>query len=252
MSVTLPETGRFQFGNVVSRTFNTIGANLGVFLGLGILLSFLPDAALALMRNALGWTSPAAQNLTNLPSNLVGIILTGAVISGSLASFAGRPVSFAGCLNDGLRNFGGLFVVGLLTGLGVIGGLILLIVPGLIWLTAWSVAGPAWVAERGGYTAAIGRSLRLTRGHRWPIFGLIVITFLMLLIIAMVFGALSVVIHPLLPQAWSPDALDEVVISPLLVMAFMIIVATGGAAIYYELPGTKAGAAAESVAATFD
>ena len=41
--------------------------------------------------------------------------------------------------------------------------------------TAWIMAVPAQVVEQPGVFGAIGRSADLTRGHRWPIFGLMII-----------------------------------------------------------------------------
>ncbi|MDP9421941.1 MAG: hypothetical protein M3Q19_03755 [Pseudomonadota bacterium] len=49
-------------------------------------------------------------------------------------------------------------------------GMLLLIIPGLMLMTAWSVAAPALIEERLGVIEAIERSNELTRGSRWKIF----------------------------------------------------------------------------------
>jgi hypothetical protein len=51
----------------------------------------------------------------------------------------------------------------------------LLIVPGLILLTMWFVATPACVVERLGPIRSMRRSSQLTKGHRWKVFGLILL-----------------------------------------------------------------------------
>lgn len=56
-------------------------------------------------------------------------------------------------------------------------GFILFIVPGLILLTMWFVATPACVVEQLGPFKSMGRSAALTGGHRWKIFGLMLLLF---------------------------------------------------------------------------
>jgi hypothetical protein len=73
---------------------------------------------------------------------------------------------------------GTLMLVGVLAGLGIAVGLILLIVPGLILLTLWSVVIPVVVIERPGIGASFGRSQDLVRGNGWRVFGVIVVLFL--------------------------------------------------------------------------
>ena len=74
--------------------------------------------------------------------------------------------------------------------LGIFGGAILLLVPGLILAVMWSVVAPACVVERTGVFGAFSRSQELTRGYRWPIFGLYVAFFVLMIIISAVFGVL--------------------------------------------------------------
>jgi hypothetical protein len=49
-------------------------------------------------------------------------------------------------------------------------GMLLLLVPGLVFMVAACVAVPAAVVERPGVVGAIQRSFDLTRGSRWPLF----------------------------------------------------------------------------------
>lgn len=88
-------------------------------------------------------------------------------LRGGQASFLESLVQFAGCAAAALA------VAVIVTAATSI-GYVFLIVPG-VWLTLvlW-VALPALVVERGGLRA-IARSAELTRGFRWPIFGLAVI-----------------------------------------------------------------------------
>ena len=71
-----------------------------------------------------------------------------------------------------------LVAVGILFGVRVFVGFILLIVPGLFLLTIWAVVVPVTVVERPGVIEAFGRSRELVRGNGWPVFGVLVILFL--------------------------------------------------------------------------
>src|SRR5215211_4657425 len=76
---------------------------------------------------------------------------------------------------------GTLILNGILAAIGIGIGLVLLIVPGLILITIWAVVAPAIVVEGAGVIEAFGRSRDLVRGNGWPVFGAIVIAYLIVL-----------------------------------------------------------------------
>ena len=242
----------FRFGRVVSRTFNTISGNLNVFFPLGLLLCVGPQMLVSIAAAGLGITSAAEQNLLNMPANLVGIVFTGSLIWGALAAFDGRPVTFLECLRQGGANFGGQFGVGLLSGLGIVLGFVLLIVPGLFLMTAWSAAGAMRVAEGVNASEALGRSHRLTKGARWPIFGLVLLLSISFLVTAFAIAALSDIAASAAQGRASADMVDNLILTPVFVLVFQMVAGVGTASIYRELTGSIGGAAAASVAATFD
>jgi hypothetical protein len=69
-----------------------------------------------------------------------------------------------------------LLGAGLLAGICIALGFVLLIVPGLILLTIWSVIAPVIVIERSAALDAFGRSRALVRGHGWTVFGIVLVT----------------------------------------------------------------------------
>jgi len=71
------------------------------------------------------------------------------------------------------RRLGPLLGVSLLTGLGVGLGLLLLIVPGVILFTRWSLSVPVVVLEGLSPRAAMRRSRELVDGHFWPVLRLL-------------------------------------------------------------------------------
>ncbi|HEX6025873.1 MAG TPA: hypothetical protein VFZ00_28030 [Solirubrobacter sp.] len=72
-----------------------------------------------------------------------------------------------------------LIGVSILGGIGIGIGFVLCIVPGLFLLTFWSVVAPVTVIERPGVFSAFSRSWELVRGNAWPVFGTIVLVFLL-------------------------------------------------------------------------
>jgi hypothetical protein len=68
---------------------------------------------------------------------------------------------------------GSLILVAIVAGIGIVIGFVLVIVPGLILLTIWSVAAPVVVLERPPGLRALGRSRELVRGNGWQTFGVI-------------------------------------------------------------------------------
>ena len=90
-------------------------------------------------------------------------------------------------------------IAGILAAIGITIGFILLIVPGLFLLTIWSMVIPVIVLERRSTGEAFTRSREVVRGHGWSVFGLVIVTFL---IVAIASGVIRAIFAPL------PDFLD--------------------------------------------
>jgi len=93
-----------------------------------------------------------------------------------------------------------LIVAGVLAAIGIGIGLLLLIVPGLFLLTIWSMLVPVIVLEGRSAGESFTRSREVVRGNGWNVFGLIFITFLLVLIASAV---IRLVFSPL------PEFLDS-------------------------------------------
>ncbi len=87
----------------------------------------------------------------------------------------GQRTSLFTSIGKGIGSVGYAILTTILVGLGIGLGAILLIVPGIILSCYWFVAIPASAIERVGPVTAINRSVTLTQGYRWQIFGLAVI-----------------------------------------------------------------------------
>jgi hypothetical protein len=92
-----------------------------------------------------------------------------------------------------------VIAAGVLAALAIGIGFLLLIVPGLFLLTIWSMLVPVIVIEGRAAGESFTRSREVVRGNGWSVFGLIIITFLL---VAIASAVIRLVFSPL------PDFLD--------------------------------------------
>ena len=86
---------------------------------------------------------------------------------------------------------GPLLAITIVFAVGVILGFVLIIVPGLMLLTFWSVVVPVEVLERRGVVGSFARSRQLVRGNGWNVFGVIVIVYVAVLAVSLLAGIVS-------------------------------------------------------------
>jgi hypothetical protein len=121
---------------------------------------------------------------------VIGTLFQGLVVGFVRDVEAGLPQGAEPSIGALVRSvapvIGPLVGASILSALGVGLGLVLLIVPGLFLMTIWSVVAPVVVLERVPVLAAFGRSHALVQGFGWPVFGTLVLLFLLLLPAAIV------------------------------------------------------------------
>jgi hypothetical protein len=132
-----------------------------------------------------------------------------------------------------------IIVAGVLAAIGVILGLILLIVPGLVLLTWWILIIPVIVLEGRSAGESFGRSRELVRGHGWNVFGVIVLTILVLIGFRIV---LEIVLFPLSNefQSFLTELIAGTVATPFAVLAWTLL--------YFRMRDAKAPAQAPAPA----
>src|SRR6476620_337364 len=138
------------------------------------------------------WLFLAAAIAEALTLNVLALFWLGSVVSLAVGTlYQGMVVGLVKELREGRREssvrelagsvvpvFWRLIGAGLLVGVGIVGGLLLLIVPGFYLLTIWAVVAPVIVIERRRVTEALGRSRQLVRGNGWPVLGAVLVGFL--------------------------------------------------------------------------
>ena len=180
---------RISVGDVISETFSIYGQNLGALLGSAIVVFIVVGLISGILEAAGG---------------LILILLAGAVRIAGHALYTGFVVKLVEDTRDGRRDFGvgdlfsaaspfilPLIGFGILYAIGVTIGFLLLVIPGLILITFWSVGAPAIVVEGIGPIDAFGRSWRLVRGNAWPVFGALLVVLLIVIGIGVVLGAIA-------------------------------------------------------------
>jgi hypothetical protein len=236
----------FRAGDVFNRTFMVFSHILLPFY-LVSLLAYLPNTLIQAAR--MGVVAPGSPRaalfmiLGGLGTTVLGTISQAALLYGAFDDMRGRRVDLIESLKVGLRRF--FPVLGATICFVVLYGLafIALIVPGLMVLTMLFVTIPACVVERLGPIKSMGRSARLTKGHRWKIFGLVFATLVVGLILQAILGGLARVAGgPMfgIIVVWFWSALLGVFNAVLAVVT------------YHDLRVAKEGVNTDQIAAVFD
>jgi Uncharacterised protein family (UPF0259) len=167
---------------------------------------------------------------------LLGPLVAAAIIAALARIVRGIPVSYGEAMAHGLAAWPRLFVVRFVTGLIVVGGLLLLVVPGLVFLVRYAVVDPAAVLEGAGPTKARRRSIELTSGQRRDVVLIGGALFLAL-------GAVSIALSSLIQLV---PALNHFVVRVLLDCAFAVAQSVFTIALFLLYQRGLAGSAASA------
>ncbi|MBO0775526.1 MAG: hypothetical protein J2P34_04380 [Actinobacteria bacterium] len=141
-------------------------------------------------------------------------------------------LNFAETLSAALKVLLPVAAASILAAIGIVIGFVLLIVPGLILLTFWSLIVPAIVIGRAGIFESFGRSYRTVRGFGWRVFGTYVLVFLILIALNLIVGFLLLVL-PVLFRNFIATVVVDTLIAPFLALVVTLI--------YYRLTAAHAG-----------
>ncbi len=133
------------------------------------------------------------QTPASLGTGLFGIVFTGgaSLITHQELTGRARIGGWQAILRASAR-FGGLWGVGVISGLAIGLGTLLLVVPGMIALVSLVPASAVVVVENKLATPSIERALELTRGSRWRLAGCCATVTAVLAVLALLFFGLDI------------------------------------------------------------
>jgi hypothetical protein len=144
-------------------------------------------------------TSSWAVGVSGLVAALAGLlmyfVLTGAITRAVAAEVVGEDPGVEQSYRFGFHRLGSVLLLSVLVGLATVGGLILLVIPGIYIGVRLAVSIEALVIEGRRGTQAMSRSWELVGGHWWHAFGTLLVagllTGLVNALITAPFGATS-------------------------------------------------------------
>lgn len=254
--------GNFDLGRVFGQT---LGVTARHFLPLFLLAMFFYGIPYALI---LALPSAVYGGLIAIPPEyrvwlplaggfvvyLSALVLQGALTRAAVDALSGKGVNLGAALGAGFRFMFPLLGLGLLMGIAIGLGLLLLIIPGLYLMVRYSVSSPALIMEDLGITGAMERSRDLTAGHRWPIFGLLLVygalTYGLGIALARFGGTLDHIANGVAIFAGIPVV--TIIVTSAIEVALRIIGTIGTASIYFELRRADEGVDVSQLASVFE
>ncbi|HEY6549603.1 MAG TPA: YciC family protein [Solirubrobacterales bacterium] len=223
---------KLDVGGTLSQIFSTYGAQAGVLLPVAFALFVVVAVVNAIIAGSF---------------ILFPLGLAVSVVAATL--YQGMVVGLVRDVQDGRRDSSvqdlidaawpvvlPLIGVGILAGIAIGIGFLLLVVPGLILLTIWSVIAPVIVVERKGVIDSFGRSRELVRGNGWQVFGVIFVVFIITAIASLVLGAIGASVSDSLGMQIVVNLIASTLTAP--------IAALAAATIYFRLLAIKGDAVA--------
>ena len=239
-------TPEFRVNTVLIRGFSILGRNIVPF-GLLALAFTAPPHIYALAVDQPAEPVPTTASIGDVAIFVADILLryllTAALVYGTILELRGSHANLVECLSRGLGLVFPVVGVAILVGVGTGLATLLLIVPGLIVATMLWVAVPVAVVERPGILQSLTRSAELTKGFRWPVFGVLATVIALNVLLALLAGALV---------AGAENTAAFHLVSWVVSAVFGAVIAVVSAVSYHDLRVAKEGVGANQIAAVFD
>jgi hypothetical protein len=251
----------FRIGPIFTRSWSIYAANFLKFTLVAVVIA-LPNQ---LIRSNLTTLVSATQvdiGQTLVGSWIIALILEfigqGVILYGAFQAVDGHPVVIGAAVRRWLSRFWAIIGISILVFLGLAVGFALLIIPGVIMALRWAVTLPVCMVEGKGPLASMRRSAQLTKGHRWKLFGIGVLVYVVAITSALVrvllvgllagSGILGGLGLAAFPGRIIIAAIVSLILSAIVIAYFNVVAAT----IYHHLRGAKEGVDTEQIATVFD
>lgn len=211
---------RVSFGEVIGATFGLMSSDLRAVLSMVV--------AIAAAVSVLDIIKADGGALLGIPILVVQYYMIRRVIDRQGLRSADKP-----------GGFGSFFILGIMTGVPILLGYVLLVLPGLYLSARWAMVDAALLAENRGSSDAMGRSWNATKGYELPV----ALTFVLInlpMIAAMIFQVFS---DGAVQGSVQPVATNRNVVYGVMVIANLLLYASQvtswyfGVALYQLLVG---------------
>jgi len=252
-----PGSPAFSIGRVLGQGFGVFARNFISFTLLALLIGLIDLLAriFYFIPNQVG--APGEFRVTGFDVialifvTLLTYSLTQAtIIYGTFQDLRGDKAQIGSCVVHGLTSMFPVIIGSIILSIAVGLASLLVLIPGLILMAMWWVYIPAIVIERKSISAGFGRSVELTRGRGWAIFGIIIIILILSAGVTFVTHITSMSLIRISSSthiSLAPLILDYVGRS--LTAAFGAVVVAVG---YYHLRTEKEGIDVNQIASVFD
>jgi uncharacterized membrane protein YGL010W len=212
---------KIDTADTFNRIFSVYGSQFLVLIGAALIV-FVPVALI---------------NGLAINNSSTGLLLLGSILGlvGN-ALYTGTVVEAVRDLRDGRRDFslGQLFksaaprivpliLAGFVFGIGLVIGLILIIIPGLIFATLFCLFAPAIVIERQGVFGSLQRSRDLIRGNAWRVFGVILVVLIIVIVASSLVTRLAHGVADNLAGALVGNLIANVLTAPIFALAVTVL-----------------------------
>jgi hypothetical protein len=187
------------------------------------------------------WDAVLGAAVLGILTLLITQIVQGAVTRTVAGAVLDEPLEMGAAYRYGLTRLGSILLVGVLVSLAAMGGFLLLVIPGFIFLVRFSLSVPALVIEGTRGRAALSRSWKLTRGYGWHTFGA-------LFVAAVLLSVATAILTAPFAQGWFGQAVAASVGSAL-TMPFAAMVAV---VLYMDLRAREGQSDVRVVRSEFD
>lgn len=133
----------------------------------------------------------AAGTVTGALAFVMAFVLQAAVVRAAAQAVVGDPVDAEASYRYGFRRLGSVILVAILAGIIIFAGLILLVIPGIIFAVFLAVAIPALVIENRRGVDALSRSWSLVKGSFWHVLGVVIVAGIITGVIGGLIGAIG-------------------------------------------------------------
>jgi hypothetical protein len=185
------------------------------------------------------WAVAIAGLVTALAGLLMFLVLTGAITRAVAAEVAGEDPGVEQSYRFGFHRIWSVLLVSVLVGLATVGGLILLVIPGIYIGVRLAVSIEALVVEGRRGTQAMSRSWELVGGHWWHAFATLLVAWLLIGVVN------AVITAPFGGAGWFVQAVAAAV-ATVVTLPYGVLV---GVLLYLDLRARKESLTLESLRA---